>query len=130
MAVSITQYTTTDVALSRFSPVDRRCWNTSEISWVQFFLNHSIAGFDYEPFLGGCPWKKVVSGKMANLSSAPKGDFPSDKFQSCNIPSVQFPQRQLLKGYVRPSDTPQAAIGDLWLLLGWARGAESFGKIG
>ena len=30
-----------------------------------------------------------------------KGDFPSK-----NLPNVQFPKRQLLQGYVRPSEEP------------------------
>ena len=35
-----------------------------------------------------------------------KGFFPSG-----NFPNVKFPKRQLSKGYVRPSDAPQTAIG-------------------
>ena len=41
-----------------------------------------------------------------------KGDFPND-----NFPIVQFPKRQLLKGWVRPSESPKAAKGGVRELL-------------
>ena len=41
----------------------------------------------------------------------PKGDFPSDNFPSGNFPNVKFPIRQLIKGKIRLSEAPQAAMG-------------------
>ena len=40
------------------------------------------------------------------LGFFPTGDFQSDNFTSDNFPKVLFP-----KGYVRPSEIPQAAMG-------------------
>ena len=47
----------------------------------------------------------------------PKGDFPSDNFPCGNFPNVQFTERQLSHGWVRPSDVPQSAMGDQALRL-------------
>ena len=41
----------------------------------------------------------------------PKGDFPNDNLLSGNFQIVEFPNRQLPKGQVMPSDAPQAAMG-------------------
>ena len=59
------------------------------------------------------------------LGIFPKGDFPSD-----NFPTVQFPKRQLLQGYVRPSEAPQAACNrGRALRLGWAREPSTVARI-
>ena len=53
--------------------------------------------------------------------------LPSGNFQRGNFPIVQFPKRQLPKGYVKTSElVPQAAMG--WgraLRLEWARGPSA-----
>ena len=60
----------------------------------------------------------------------PKGIFPSDNFPSGNFPNVQFLRRQLPKGYVRPSEAPQAAIGGRAMRLRWAWLPSAAAKIG
>ncbi|XP_023327060.1 uncharacterized protein LOC111700406 [Eurytemora carolleeae] len=66
MAVSITQYTTTDVALSRFSPVDRRCWNTSEISFE--ILKYSD---DYRYTMNNCLYEASLEKTAQDCGCIP-----------------------------------------------------------
>ena len=87
--------------------------------------------------MGAKYWQRtsVYWGKMGKQVNRCIRYFPKafSKGQFGNFLNMQFPMRQLPKGYVRPSEAPQAAMGVSAMRLGqtWEATAwkNVFGKI-